>query len=78
MRRDPRASHGRPPSRAHGKTLGRLKIDGATETAIRKALRKRTAGIRKIAANLNVGVRAVQRIKAELPRITMRAVTPSK
>ncbi len=43
-------------ARAQGKTLGRPKGDGATEIAIRKALKKRAAGIRKIVANLNIGV----------------------
>jgi Resolvase, N terminal domain len=48
-----------------GKALGRPK-DGATETAVRKALRKGDKGMRKIAAELGVGVGTVQRVKAAL------------
>jgi DNA invertase Pin-like site-specific DNA recombinase len=53
-------------ARAEGKTLGRPTIDQATETAIRKALKKGDIGIRKIATKLGVGTGTVQRIKAEL------------
>jgi DNA invertase Pin-like site-specific DNA recombinase len=54
-------------ARAEGKTLGRPTIDPATETAIRSALQKGDAGIRKIATRFSVGTGTVQRIKAELP-----------
>jgi DNA invertase Pin-like site-specific DNA recombinase len=54
-------------ARAEGKTLGRPTIDAATESAIRKALKKGDTGIRKIAIRFNVGTGTVQRIKAELP-----------
>ena len=53
-------------ARAQGKTLGRPTIKPEIETAIREALQKGDAGIRKIAARLSVGVGTVQRIKAEL------------
>jgi len=53
-------------ARDEGKILGRPKIDAGIETAIRKALKKGDRGMRKIAADLNVGVGTVQRIKAEL------------
>ncbi len=48
-----------------GKPFGRPRIEAATETAIRKALAKGT-GIRKVAAEVGVGVGTVQRVKAEL------------
>ena len=53
-------------ARAQGKRLGRPTIDARTETAIRKALRKGDAGIRKIATKLGVGTGTVQKIKAEM------------
>jgi DNA invertase Pin-like site-specific DNA recombinase len=53
-------------ARAQGKTLGRPRTDKATETAIRKALQKGDAGIRKIAERFKVGTGTVQRIKADL------------
>jgi DNA invertase Pin-like site-specific DNA recombinase len=49
-----------------GKTLGRPKIDGTTESAIRGALQKGDAGMHKIAARFGVGTGTVQRIKAEM------------
>jgi len=49
-----------------GKTLGRPRIDAATETTIRKALEKGDKGMRKIAVELGVATGTVQRIKAEL------------
>ena len=49
-----------------GKTLGRPRIDDGIETAIRKALKKGDRGIRKVAAELGVGVGTVQRVKAEM------------
>jgi hypothetical protein len=49
-----------------GKTLGRPKIDGATESAIRGALQKGDVGMHKIAARFGVGTGTVQRIKAEM------------
>jgi DNA invertase Pin-like site-specific DNA recombinase len=60
-----------------GTTLGRPKIDAATETAIRKALRKGDRGMRKIAADLNVGVGTVQRVKAELDGSSDRSAVPT-
>jgi len=39
-------------ARAQGKTLGRPTISTATETAIRKALKKGDVGIRKIATEI--------------------------
>ena len=53
-------------ARAEGKTLGRPRLDGKTETAIRAALKRRDAGIRKIAVLHGVGTGTVQRIKADL------------
>jgi DNA invertase Pin-like site-specific DNA recombinase len=53
-------------ARAQGKTLGRPRLDNATETAIRKALKKGDTGIRKIAEQFQVGTGTVQRIKADL------------
>jgi DNA invertase Pin-like site-specific DNA recombinase len=53
-------------ARAQGKTLGRPTISTATETAIRKALKKGDVGIRKIATALGVGTKTVQRIEAEM------------
>jgi DNA invertase Pin-like site-specific DNA recombinase len=53
-------------ARAQGKRLGRPTIDAKTNTAIRKALKKGDAGIRKIATTLGVGTGTVQKIKAEL------------
>jgi hypothetical protein len=38
----------------------------ATDTAIRRALKKGDVGIRKIATTLGVGTGTVQRIKAEM------------
>jgi len=49
-----------------GKTLGRPRIDAATETTIRKALEKGDKGMRKIAVQFGVATGTVQRIKAEL------------
>jgi DNA invertase Pin-like site-specific DNA recombinase len=49
-----------------GRTLGRPKIDGATESAIRGAFKKGGAGMHKIAARFGVGTGTVQRIKAEM------------
>jgi hypothetical protein len=51
---------------AKGKTLGRPTISPATDAAIRKALKKGDAGIRKIPTALGVGTDTVQRIKAEM------------
>jgi DNA invertase Pin-like site-specific DNA recombinase len=53
-------------ARAQGKTLGRPTISSATDTAIRRALKKGDVGIRKIATTLGVGTGTVQRIKAEM------------
>ena len=49
-----------------GRPSGRPKIDGAVEAAIRAALAKGDRGMRKIAADLGVGVGTVQRVAAEL------------
>jgi hypothetical protein len=46
--------------------LGRPKVDSAIEADIREALRKGDKGMRKIAAELGVGVGTVQRVKAAL------------
>jgi len=53
-------------ARAEGATLGRPRLDNATETAIRKALQKGDTGMRKIAVRFGVGTGTVQRIAAEL------------
>ena len=49
-----------------GMPSGRPKIDGVVEAAIRAALAKGDRGMRKIAADLGVGVGTVQRVAAEL------------
>jgi Trp operon repressor len=43
-----------------------LQINASTETAISAALSKGHRGMRKIAADLSVGVGTVQRVAAEL------------
>jgi DNA invertase Pin-like site-specific DNA recombinase len=53
-------------AREQGKTLGRPRLDGNTEKAIRKALQKGDIGMRKIAVKFGVATGTVQRIKAEL------------
>jgi DNA invertase Pin-like site-specific DNA recombinase len=54
-------------ARAEGKTLGRPRIEEATEHAIQAALKKKNRpGLRKIAAMLQVGVGTVQRVHAAL------------
>jgi DNA invertase Pin-like site-specific DNA recombinase len=50
-------------ARAQGKTLGRPKVDASVEKAVR-ALRVKGKGIRKVAAELGIGVSTVQRIEA--------------
>jgi DNA invertase Pin-like site-specific DNA recombinase len=50
-------------ARAQGKTLGRPKVDASVEKAV-KALRAKGNGIRKVAAELGIGVSTVQRIEA--------------
>ncbi len=50
-------------ARAQGKTLGRPKVDASVEKAVR-ALRAKGNGIRKVAAELGIGVSTVQRIDA--------------
>jgi DNA invertase Pin-like site-specific DNA recombinase len=50
-------------ARAQGKTLGRPKVDASVEKAV-KALRAKGNGIRKVAAELGIGVSTVQRIDA--------------
>jgi DNA invertase Pin-like site-specific DNA recombinase len=49
-----------------GRPSGRPKIEGAVEAAIRAALAKGDRGMRKIAADLGVGVGTVQRVAVEL------------
>jgi DNA invertase Pin-like site-specific DNA recombinase len=53
-------------ARAQGRRLGRPKIAGKTERAIRDALAGGKTGILKIAAEHGVGSGTVQRIKAEM------------
>ena len=50
-------------ARSQGTKLGRPRIDLATETAIRKALKAGGVGIRKLAVLNNVGTGTVQRIR---------------
>lgn len=52
-------------AKAEGKTLGRPRIDGDKENAIRATLAAGT-GIRKTAREIGVGVSAVQRVAAEM------------
>jgi DNA invertase Pin-like site-specific DNA recombinase len=49
-----------------GKPCGRPKVEAATEAAIKAALASGGKGIRKIAADFNVGIGTVQRVKAEM------------
>jgi DNA invertase Pin-like site-specific DNA recombinase len=57
-------------ARSEGKQLGRPKIPDKTERAVQAALsRKDRPGLRKIAADLGIGVGTVQRISNELPRL---------
>ena len=51
-------------AKAQGKTLGRPRVDQATEKAILRELAKGT-GIRAAARKVGVGVGTVQRVKAE-------------
>lgn len=53
-------------ARAQGKTLGRPKVDAATERAIREALAAGGVGMHKIASQHGVGTGTVQRIRAEM------------
>ena len=54
-------------ARSEGKQLGRPRINGATEDAIRAALkRKDRPGVRQIAVQLGVSSGTVQRISREL------------
>jgi DNA invertase Pin-like site-specific DNA recombinase len=53
-------------AKEEGKTLGRPKIDPATENAIRAALSKGDEGMHKIADRFGVGTGTVQRIRAEM------------
>lgn len=57
-----RVNSGLARAKAQGKTLGRPTIDAAKEEAIRTALAKGEAGIRKLAAKHGVGVSVVQRL----------------
>jgi DNA invertase Pin-like site-specific DNA recombinase len=59
-------------ARAEGTTLGRPKIDLATESAIRSALQNGQIGIRKIAVRFGVGTGTVQRIKSEMAACNVR------
>ncbi len=56
-------------ARSEGKTLGRPRLDAATEKRIRRQLAKKV-GVLKIARHVGVGVSAVQRIKAEMAAAT--------
>ena len=51
---------------AQGRRLGRPPVDADKERAIRTALRKGKASVRRIAAEVGVGSSTVQRIKAEV------------
>jgi DNA invertase Pin-like site-specific DNA recombinase len=53
-------------ARARGVQLGRPRIDGKIEAAIRKAIAKGDKGKHKIAAQFSVGSGTVARIKAEM------------
>ena len=54
-------------ARSEGKQLGRPRINGATENAIRAALNaKNRPGVRQIATQLGVSAGTVQRISREL------------
>jgi DNA invertase Pin-like site-specific DNA recombinase len=54
-------------ARSEGKHLGRPRINGATENAIRAALKQKDrTGVRQIAASLGVSAGTVQRISREL------------
>src|SRR5215813_8101517 len=53
-------------ARKAGKVLGRARIDGDIENAIRQSLAK-GRGIRETARDMGVGNGTVQRIKAEMP-----------
>jgi len=60
-------------ARSEGKRLGRPRIDGATETAILAALkRKDRPGVRQIAVQLGVSPGTVQRISRELNQAVAR------
>jgi DNA invertase Pin-like site-specific DNA recombinase len=61
-----RVNSGLARAKAQGKTLGRPKIDEATEAAIAEALKAGGTGIRKLADLHGVGTGTVQRIKATL------------
>jgi len=58
-------------ARSEGKRLGRPRIDGATETAILAALkRKDRLGVRKIAVQLGVSPGTVMRVSRQLSQAT--------
>ena len=60
-------------AKSEGKQLGRPRINGATENAIRAALkRKDRPGVRQIAASLGVSAGTVQRISRELNQSVAR------
>lgn len=61
-----RVNSGLARAKAQGKTLGRPKIDEATEAAIAKALKAGGKGLHKVAAQFGVGTGTVQRIKAAM------------
>jgi len=54
--------------RAEGKKLGRPKVNGKKEAAIRARL-SAGDGMLKVAKALGVGVSTVQRVKAEMPAV---------
>lgn len=53
-------------AKAKGVTLGRPRIDGKTEAAIRRAIAKGDRGKHKLAAQFGVGSGTVARIRAEM------------
>lgn len=53
-------------AKARGTKLGRPRVDGKVEAAIRKAIAKGDRGKHKIAAEFGVGSGTVARIKAEM------------
>jgi DNA invertase Pin-like site-specific DNA recombinase len=61
-----RVNSGLARAKAQGKTLGRPKIDEATEAAIAEALKAGGKGIHKLAAQFGVGTGTVQRIKSSM------------
>ena len=65
-----RISNGRPSTEAEENRSGRVKIDPQTEWAICQALASGKKGILKIAAEFSVSSGTVQRIKAEMNKLS--------